>query len=280
MKPLKLPNFKSVSYEIYDDTDILIESSIKEEPLPLKQPIEKQIKDKDKEPNEQLGKMFEMAICLLYDIPYDGGYKYISDANKENTEKMKDRIVKLLELFPMCKHSAKCGSPYDYTAVENSELHLSAKTTQKDGKICPQVIGQPSRKKFCEYFKLEIDKSVVEINGLIKQYIQDNIFELLKEYFSHTFDCPMIYYNKKADVVQFITVNQQIDWSTISSLSFSHIKKNKMWNESSCICIEKNGKLITLGEFQVHNHRDCIKFRWCFKVLLVEFSEYFNITTI
>ena len=274
MNAITLPNFKSVSYEIYDDTDILIEKSI--EPLPIK---EQNIKIT--EPNEQLGKMFEMAICLLYDIPYDGGYKYISEANKENTEKMKDRIVKLLELFPMCKHSAKCGSPYDYTAVENSELHLSAKTTQKDGKICPQVIGQPSRKKFCEYFKLDSNnKTVEEINGLIKQYIQDNIFELLREYFSHTFDCPMIYYNKKADIVQFITCKQLIEWSTISSLSFSHIKKNKLWNESSCICIEKNGKLITLGEFQVHNHRDCIKFRWCFKVLLTEFAEYFNITAI
>ena len=274
MNAITLPNFKSVSYEIYDDTDILIEKSI--EPLPIK---EQNIKIT--EPNEQLGKMFEMAICLLYDIPYDGGYKYISEANKENTEKMKDRIVKLLELFPMCKHSAKCGSPYDYTAVENPELHLSAKTTQKDGKICPQVIGQPSRKKFCEYFKLDSNnKTVEEINGLIKQYIQDNIFELLREYFSHTFDCPMIYYNKKADVVQFITVKQQVEWINILNLSFSHIKKNKMWNESSCICIEKNGKLITLGEFQVHNHRDCIKFRWCFKVLLAEFAEYFNITAI
>ena len=64
------------------------------------------------------------------------------------------------------------------------------------------------------------------------------------------------------------------------SLIKSHIKKNKPWNESSCICIEKNGKFITLGEFQVHNHRDCIKFRWCFKVLLTEFAEYFNITAI
>jgi hypothetical protein len=273
MNAITLPNFKSVSYEIYDDTDTLIEKSIIEEPS--KELIQKKIT----EPNEQLGKMFEMSICLLYNIPYDGGYKYTSDTNKENTEKMKDRIIKLLELFPMCKHSAKCGSPYDYTSIENPELHLSAKTTQKDGKICPQVIGQPSKKKFCEYFKLEIDKSVVEINELIKQYIQDNIFELLKEYFSHTFDCPMIYYNKKADIVQFITVKQQIEWSQIG-ISFSHIKKNKLWNESSCICIEKNGKLITLGEFQVHNHRDCIKFRWCFKVLLTEFAEYFNITAI
>ena len=270
MNTIELPNFKSVSYEIYDDTDIVIETSIKEEPV--EKPLEK-------EPNEQLGKMFEMAICLLYDIPYDGGYKYTSTANKENTEKMKDRITKLLELFPMCKHSAKCGSPYDYTSIENPELHLSAKTTQKDGKICPQVIGQPSRKKFCEYFKLNFDQSVEEINEMIKQYIQDTIFELLKEYFSHTFDCPMIYYNKKADVVQFITVKQMIDWTQVG-LSFSHIKKNKPWNESSCICIEKNGKLITLGEFQVHNHRDCIKFRWCFKVLLTEFAEYFNITAI
>ena len=37
---------------------------------------------------EDLGKKFEMAICLLYDIPYDGKYKY----SMEEAEKLRDRL--------------------------------------------------------------------------------------------------------------------------------------------------------------------------------------------
>ena len=49
--------------------------------------------------------------------------------------------------------------------------------------------------------------------------------------------------------------------------------KNKKWNESSCIIV--NG--ITIGEFQIHNHRNCIKFRWSFEKLLNLFGGNFEI---
>ena len=106
---------------------------------------------------EDLGKIFEMGLCLLYNIDYDGKYKY----SMEEAHQIKDRIAKLLEVYPhQLVHTAKNGARYDFTGLEDQTVRLSAKTTKKDGKIAPQVVGQPSKKKFCEHF------GVLETNTL------------------------------------------------------------------------------------------------------------------
>lgn len=214
---------------------------------------------------EDLGKIFEMAICILYEIKYDGKYKY----SIEEAETLSKRIVKLREILPYnILHTAKNGSQYDFMNIEN-DIKLSAKTTKKDGKVCPQVIGQPSKKKFCEYFNLDSNTDLQSI----KNYIENNIHKILNVYFNYTFDCPIIYYNKKKDLVYYIKNINEIEWDK-HEIEFSHIKKQKIWNESSCISI----KNITIGEFQVHNHRDCIKFRWVFENLLKIFDSFEIIT--
>jgi hypothetical protein len=217
---------------------------------------------------EDLGKIFEMAICLLYDTAYDGTYKY----SLEEAEIIKERIYNLKEIFPYkIKHIAKNGSKYDFVSIEDDTIHLSAKTTKKDGKVCPQVIGQPSKKKFCEFFKLDALTDLEQI----KQYIQDNVVALLETYCLTTFDCPIIYYNKHKNVLLFVKLKEQINW-TNHSIAFSHIVKNKKWNESSSIVINN----VTIGEFQIHTHRDCIKFRWAFEKLLELFFTSFEIINV
>lgn len=44
---------------------------------------------------EDTGKIFEMAICLAYGIPYNGKYKY----GMEEPEKLKARLQNLLNYF-------------------------------------------------------------------------------------------------------------------------------------------------------------------------------------
>ena len=58
-------------------------------------------------------------------------------------------------------------------------IKLSAKTTKKDGKVCPQVIGQPSKKKFCEFFNVDINFTLEQI----KEYIEVNVDKMLNIYF-------------------------------------------------------------------------------------------------
>lgn len=222
------------------------------------------IHDKPKVITEDLGKIFEMAICLLYQIPFEGKYKY----SVEEAEILKEKIKKLKEVFPFeIDHTAKNGSQYDFGSIDKS-IHLSAKTTKKDGKVSPQVIGQPSKKKFCTFFGIEPTCNLDEI----KHYIEINAEQMLHLYINHTFDCPIIYYNKHKDIRRFITMKRKINWAS-HTIKFSHITKHKKWNESSSISIND----VTIGEFQVHNHRDCIKFRWCFEKLIDTFTENFEI---
>jgi len=75
--------------------------------------------------------------------------------------------------------------------------------------------------------------------------------------------------------VLFVTLKTTIDWSN-HIVQFIHILKGKSWNESTTIKI--NNK--TIGEFQIHNHRDCIKFRWAFENLLDIFKDHFDIVRI
>jgi hypothetical protein len=223
---------------------------------------------KNKVVTEDLGQIFEKAICILYEIEYNRNYLY----NIEDAIKIKERIIKLKEIFPYkIIHTASKGNQYDFMCIDNLDIKLSAKTTKKDGKVCPQVIGQPTKKKFCEYFQIDSFVSLEEI----KSYIQENIKKMLVHYFDYTFDCSIIYFNKKTDKLLFINKKNNINWDNYI-IQFTHIQKKKIWNESSTIKINN----IPIGEFQVHNRRDGIKFRWKFENVLNYFTENFDIITL
>ena len=139
---------------------------------------------------EDLGLIFEMAICLLYGIKYNGTFKYSLAA----AHKLKDRLGKLKDIFPYeLNHTAAKGYQYDFTGLVDTSIKLSAKSTKEDGKICPQVIGQPTKKKFLDRFELDSSMN----NEQIKKYIEENVNTMLTKYDECTFDCPIIYYNEK-----------------------------------------------------------------------------------
>ncbi len=217
---------------------------------------------------EVLGLITEQALCIAFNIPYEGSaFKYDMKEATEISERIKtssqfNHIPKII------KHTAQKGNRYDFLLEDNT--YLSCKSTKYQGKVCPQVIGQPTKKRFCEYFKINDETS-------IKSYItQDqNINFMLNEYLIHTFDVPMLYYNKKRNTMLYIKMINPIIWNNYL-IEFSHIIKNKVWNESSAIKINTK----TIGEFQVHNKRNCIKFRWCFEQMLIIFKTNFEVITI
>ena len=219
---------------------------------------------------EDLGLVTEQALCIAFNIPYEGSaFKYDMKEATEISERIKtssqfNHIPKII------KHTAQKGNRYDFLLEDNT--YLSCKSTKYQGKVCPQVIGQPTKKRFCEYFKIND-----ETNSNIKFYItQDqNINFMLNEYLIHTFDVPMLYYNKKRKTMLYIKMINPIIWNDYL-IEFSHIIKNKVWNESSTIKMNNT----TIGEFQVHNKRNCIKFRWCFERMLIVFKSNFEIITI
>lgn len=219
---------------------------------------------------EDTGKIFEMAICLAYDIPYDGKFKY----SMELPNKLKLQLSKLLEIFPMCRHTAKKGSRYDYTALDDESKHLSAKTTKKGvGKVAPQVIGQCQPKKFCEIIDIEYT-TIADI----KEYIQTDILKILPFLVEYTFDSPNIYYNKELNTIRYITLIAPIDWT---KYYFKWTCNWADWKNSSTLKVIIKEKEIALLEFQFHTKsRTNMAIRWCYEHFLINFAEHLNIIDI
>lgn len=217
---------------------------------------------------EDTGKIFEMAICLAYQTNYDGKYKY----SMEMPEKLSLRLTKLVDLFPMCKHTAKKGARYDFTALTDDTIHLSAKSTKKGvGKVAPQVIGQCKPPKFCEIIGIDYTN-----NTNLKQYIQTNIIDILPILVNYTFDCPNIYYNQQQNTIRFISVNNPIEWT---DFNFKWTCNWSEWNNSSTLKIIIDGREIQLVEFQFHTKsRTNMAIRWCYENFLTIFKQ--NLTII
>lgn len=216
---------------------------------------------------EDTGKIFEMAICLVYGIPYVGKYKY----GMELPEKLKLRLCKLIELFPKCCHTAKKGARYDFTSLTDETRHLSAKTTKKGvGKVAPQVIGQSQPKQFCKILGV-----VYTNNAELKEYIQTNILSVLPILVSYTFDCSTIYYNQQEDTIRFITLTKTIEWD---KYTFNWTRNWNEWSNSSTLKIIVEEKELALLEFQFHEKsRTNMAIRWRYETFLTIFNENFSI---
>jgi hypothetical protein len=213
-----------------------------------------------------------MAICLAYHIPYDGKYKY----SMSLPDRLQPRLKKLTELFPKCYHTAKRGSRYDFTSIDTSELHLSAKTTKKGvGKVAPQVIGQSQPHKFCSI--LNIPFSTIDF---LKRYIQVNISTILITLENYTFDCPNIYYNEDTDEITFIRKlkDKPIEWNTYEYEWTCHWE---LWANSSTLKIITPNGIISLVEFQFHTkNRTNMAIRWFYQNVLTIFKDHFELISL
>ncbi len=224
--------------------------------------------EKKKLETEDTGKKFEMSICLAYGIPYDGKFKYSMD----DSEKLKHRLSKLVELFPMCTHTAKKGARYDFTSLVDEKVHLSAKSSKKfKAKVAPQVIGQAQPTKFCEI--LEIPYTTIPV---LKKYIQKNILSILPILVSYTFDCAIIYYIEKLSLLKFIRLIKPIDWNLYT---YEWTRSWDCWKNGSTLKIIKNGEKKSLLEFQFHSaSRTNMAVRWYFDKFLDIFKDHLSIT--
>ena len=214
---------------------------------------------------EDLGKIFEKAICLAYGVEYDGKYKY----GLEAPAALVPRLKRLPELFPACAHTAKRGARYDYTALSDASLHLSAKTTKGNGKVAPQVVGQAQPAKFCEVLGLPY----TDVPAL-KVHIQDNIAAVLPGLLAHTLECPTVYYNEATKTIRFITLKTGlvIPWA---SFAYKWSCPAASWANSSVVKIIIGDKEVPLMEFQFHSKsRTNMAVRWCFEEFLVLFKDY------
>lgn len=214
--------------------------------------------------NETLGVAAEKVICDF------SGLDASSIAHRSNAG-LEIRILPLiqsaLKLLPTLVKYQGDGRGYrggqskstiDFTTIKGESL--SVKTTKNSSfKLCPSECGQPGRETFDLYFG-HLYQGKID-NSTFKQLVFAKVDQMLPIYLAHLFDCDYLLHVfidspsdgyrifKKANLPQF-------KWN-LNNFSFTRPSVSQ-WNESNTV--RYNG--ITLGEFQVHNHRNSLKFRF------------------
>lgn len=227
----------------------------------------KNLQEKTKVTNETYGINSEVALAEENNLPHGYGEDRIHQPIKQ---KFVDCIRNYNGKTPLPKITKCMGVENgctDFLTEGNNTLSL--KTIQrKDGKICPQEIGQPTLKKYDEYFKLPYEGNI-ENNKQRWDWIKENMSFCLEEYAKKTFCCKdlMIFTNcKSIPHLEFIKklpenyfIGKQFTYTQPEYIEKWNEKKQK-YSEFSCT-IKINQK--SVGEFQFHkNSRKQIKFRF------------------
>lgn len=225
--------------------------------------------------NETLGISAEYSMCQIYDIPNTIN---TSRVHKGMVNNLKNIFEQMKDENPHIKINKHIGGENKSTDfIFNDDLTLSLKTNKsKSGpKVCPQNIGQPTKQRFCEINKLNLDSSNTEI----KDYIITNIETLIKKYYNNLFCCDLllwIYKNKKNKYEYKLLKKEDYPFNE-SNFSFTRYineedidvsKTKQKWNDSTTVKYNN----ISIGEFQVHTTRNCIKFRFLIRNLLQFFK--------
>jgi len=217
---------------------------------------------------ETIGITCEYSICNIFFI------KTLPNLRSRINISLKEQITPILDneiskYFNITNYVGNKNGPVDFITDNNENISL--KTNISGDKIAPQNIGQATKKKFCEYFKISKEYT----DHQIKEYIIININKILQEYVKNLFCCDYLIYlstkiNKDKTELNVKSIN--IFENKISKQLNNIIKKSNItftkyldnWNESTTVKVNN----ISIGEFQIHNNRDNIKFRFNLKNLL------------
>lgn len=233
--------------------------------------------------NETIGISAEIAIADFFNVPVNSCYR--SRGNNKIIDSIKPLVCEAFDYYDIdlpVKHVAEEQNPIDFF-LENDKT-LSVKTNQRFmGKVAPQIIGQPNSTTFfsklyaitgydvqSELRKNSLADTYENRTKLFKHFVFENTGTLLNIYWEHLFECDYLLYfynildnNRKLTEHPRYKVLSKIDYPNFDISHITFTQSEQSWNES---CTMKyHGKAI--GEFQVHNHRDCFKFRFNFKNL-------------
>jgi hypothetical protein len=227
-----------------------------------------------KKTNETAGMSCEKAICL--------------SNNDENHSKIcidrcNDELVKkLVEPFTQFQqdnsilalaYTGYSDNKTDFVDV-NGKTYSVKSNIRKNGKVCPQVIGQPTKLKFIENVynpinNLEQDTSITDAD--IKQNFFKYTDQYLNLYFHYLFCCDYIIHICITETETDNASDFQFKLKLIDKMKFTFEKEKitfsntcENWNESITVKYDN----VSIGEFQIHRNRDSIKFRFILDNLL------------
>ena len=219
--------------------------------------------------NEQYGVAVEEFLSSIFNVPFE------LDEQRSNrnlyTKLIEHSSKVVLDEFEHLgisieKYCREKQNKHDF--MLNDGLTLSAKTNiGKLGKVCPQEIGQMSSNRFYERFLAnEIVPSDYEVRKeVFKEYILKNSAEMLIQYYKHLFNSDYLFYMYNLDELKpnfFLLEKIKIPDFKKELIRFK--KNREEWKSSNIIYYDDK----ILGEFQLHNNRDCFKFRFYMPTLL------------
>jgi hypothetical protein len=168
-------------------------------------------------------------------------------------------------------HIAEGQNPVDFMLANGKTL--SVKSNKKSlGKVAPQNVGQPTAATYWKYFADFADVAIpADYKGkteMFKRVSLDCIDEVMNRYWKNIFDCDYLihFYDfcQKSEMLN--SVPKYVAFAKRKTPAwerkwFSFTQTVDSWNESNTVkyCGE------SIGEFQVHNNRDCFKFRFNMK---------------
>jgi hypothetical protein len=211
---------------------------------------------------EDLGKIAEKALCILAKTTFDGTFKYAAT----DVDTLVTRFHPMESLLAGFVHTGRRNNLHDFEAPDGRALSVKTIKNKGQWKVCPQILGQTTRKKFAT------ERGILAEIPAIKEHILGDTVSLLRRYEETTFHCPVLFYTKGENKVLWIERVSPIPWDEVA-LTFSHIQKQKQWNESTSLKIGTT----SLGEFQIHAHRDGVKFCFNLKALLQAFPASFSV---
>lgn len=227
---------------------------------------------KTKETTETLGISAEAAICKHFNIKQPDSFA--TRCSSSLMGKLAPVVKNAFQFLPPAiQHTgsesgergkqSKCS--YDFMLKGNKTLSLK---TNKGKMVCPPEVGQPGADTCLLYFKEFFPKGLTKVTDTaFKEMVFEHIADIIPIYFEHMFDSDWllwIYQVKEQFVYKAISKDdiKEFNWEADK---FSFTKPNiEVWNESNTL--KYNG--LTIGEFQVHKHRSCFKFRFHLENLL------------
>lgn len=225
-----------------------------------------------KETTETLGITAEAAICDNFGIRKP--LSFATRASLPLERKLMPVIKEAFKILPRAvQHTGSTGGtrgknskcPYDFILEGNQQLSVK---TNKGKMVCPPDVGQPGAEACLHYFKDFFPQDLDMVtNASFKKMVYDHIEEIMPIYVDHLFESEWLLWiyqdgpNYKNRVISKSNI-KQFTWQR-EKFSFTKQELSE-WNESNTVKYDG----ISIGEFQVHQHRVCFKFRFNMPVLL------------
>ncbi len=229
--------------------------------------------------NETFGQSVEKAICDLAGLDSSAiahrsepSYEALVVQTLREALRRLPRIAQHVGLTTGSRGGAS-KSAIDFRGSSGETISVKSNLKRDSGKVCPPDVGQPGMKVYREYFGHLYHSADFDDRGLVrtesfKHVAQARIVDKLKIYLNHLFECDyLLWVWLTPSPGHAIFTRDALSHYMWQQERFTFSRTPEEWNESCTIRYDVDdpsggpSRPLTIGEYQVHNHRSNFKFR-------------------